>query len=426
MFLQNIKIIVLILFIISVKFIHGEFTPPAEKIQNDRYLFVPFAFYNETLEWTVGAMGGVGDLLDQREAVIKGGGMISSNESFVGFGSMSNFIIPGTKRLLFGPDIKVGKYAIIQSYSNGNYNYYNSRYNSGSNDSDKDNYLEVNGVEINSTLYLKYILPIGDGGNMIIPQARVISGAKSWNPLKSGRTMLEVNPFYRSLDIKTEDIIPEKEMSVEIITSGLQFALTHENMNFRNNPSNGSYKQLLIRRDFGLFDSNNSWTTIEGTYTKYFPLMNSNNQERPKVLALSFWTANCLTWDSGHRAPYHSGANLGGLFRMRGYPAGRFNDKAAIYYAAEYRHTSEWNGLRDMALLQMMNINVDWIQYVLFGEIGRVNDEWDLQEFHEDMKWDVGGGLRFSIDEMVVRVDVAVSNDEVGVQMYYDHPFFLR
>jgi len=206
----------------------------------------------------------------------------------------------------------------------------------------------------------------------------------------------------------------------------LQFALTHENMNFRNNPSNGSYKQLLIRRDFGLFDSNNSWTTIEGTYTKYFPLMNSNNQERPKVLALSFWTANCLTWDSGHRAPYHSGANLGGLFHMRGYPTGRFNDKAAIYYAAEYRHTSEWNGLKDVALLQMMNINVDWIQYVLFGEVGRVNDEWNLQEFHEDMKWDIGGGARFSIDGMVVRVDVAVSEEEVGVQMFYDHPFFLR
>jgi hypothetical protein len=94
-----------------------------------------------------------------------------------------------------------------------------------------------------------------------------------------------------------------------------------------------------------------------------------------------------------NRPPAFSGATLGGLWRMRAFPAQRFNDKAGIYYAAELRLIPEWNPMEYWPALQQ-RVGIQWIQLVPFVEVGRVAPDWEFDELHRDMKWDVGCGLR--------------------------------
>ena len=41
-----------------------------------------------------------------------------------------------------------------------------------------------------------------------------------------------------------------------------------------------------------------------------------------------------------------------------------------------------------------------------FAETGIVNDEWDLDELHSDMKWTLGGGVRLMVEGVIVRIDI--------------------
>jgi len=38
-------------------------------------------------------------------------------------------------------------------------------------------------------------------------------------------------------------------------------------------------------------------------------------------------------------------------------------------------------------------LRIPWWQWVGFVKAGRVHDEWDLDELHDDMKWTIGGGV---------------------------------
>ena len=107
---------------------------------------------------------------------------------------------------------------------------------------------------------------------------------------------------------------------------------------------------------------------------------------------------------------------------MRGFPSSRFSDKAAIYYAAEYRMIPKWNPFDDVAWMNKY-LEIAWWQLVPFIEVGRVAPSWSFKELHSDMKWDVGFGLRVMAKELVVRIDTAVSKEEFGVQMMIGHPF---
>ena len=151
---------------------------------------------------------------------------------------------------------------------------------------------------------------------------------------------------------------------------------------------------------------------------------------RQRVIAFNFWTVDCLTWDSFHteegrtvyhRPPTYKGASLGGLWRMRGYPASRFYDRSAIYYGLEYRHTLRWNPLENFTLKG--RLDVDWIQVVAFGELGRVAPEWEIDTLHEDMKWTLGAGVRAMANNIVVRADLGVSSEEVIAQLFIGQPF---
>lgn len=83
--------------------------------------------------------------------------------------------------------------------------------------------------------------------------------------------------------------------------------------------------------------------------------------------------------------------------------------------------TPKWNPIPYIDLLG--GIEIDWLQLVLFGEVGRVAADWDFSELHSDMKWDLGIGLRAMIQKGVFRVDAAGSTEGFRFVAMVGHPF---
>jgi hypothetical protein len=78
--------------------------------------------------------------------------------------------------------------------------------------------------------------------------------------------------------------------------------------------------RLSVSRDFGWFDSSNSWTVLQGELDPYFSL-GSSDWFRQRVIALDFWSAYSPSWqveadgEITNRPPPYAGAALGALWR---------------------------------------------------------------------------------------------------------------
>ncbi|MBE9532582.1 MAG: hypothetical protein IMF04_00535, partial [Proteobacteria bacterium] len=93
----------------------------------------------------------------------------------------------------------------------------------------------------------------------------------------------------------------------------------------------------------------------------------------------------------------------------------------AINYALEYRHKTKWNPFSSIPIINKLRI--PWWQWVGFAELGRVNNEWDLSELHNDMKWTLGAGVRLMVEGVTVRLDIATSEEQGNVQMFIGQTF---
>jgi hypothetical protein len=342
-----------------------------------------------------------------------------------------NHRLPWLERLFVEPTLSVGKFQDIKTYTVGSPKYPNEK--PGSNDSNKNNFVESDGTDNWLDLNFKFLLPIGHGKENILPKYTLIDGIPTeghpggyhWSPFRSGRTFIETEFFYRSQELDDRNL-PDQE------TSGIEVALSWDNTDFYQNPSRGSFWRLFAARDWGALSESPSWTIVGAELSKYFDL-GATESARQRTLALNLWTVDSPTWDSSHiengetvyhRPPSYKGANLGGLWRLRGFPATRFRDQAAIHYSAEYRHTLAWNPLKEYTMGG--SLDVDWLQLVGFGDLGRVADEWKLETLHEDMKWSAGAGIRVMVNHLVVRCDMAASDEDVIAQVFISHPWPTR
>jgi hypothetical protein len=388
-------------------------------------LSVPYAFYNDKFGFAAGYAYAVTGW-PQRQSGLVATAMGGTQGSAMGFVMGRDLRIPFTQRLFLDLIAQAGFFQENEIYVDGNPMFVDER--AGSNDSDEDDFVESDGWDNFFRLRFKYLLPIGHGKERVINTYVVergllldgASGAVSWNPLVSGRTYLEMKPFYRWQEVDSD------EVQEDIKTNGVELSLFRDNRDFRFNPSKGSALRLKFTRDFEAFDSSDSWTVVDGEFDTYFSLGDSD-WFRQRVLAFDFWTAYSPTWDEeggeiSNRPPSFAGATLGGLWRMRGYPAQRFSDKAAIYYAAEIRLIPRWNPIEGWPWLQK-HVGIQWLQLVPFFELGRVAPSWNINELHSDMKWDAGIGIRFWAKGLVARIDAAVSDESVGIQMMVSQPF---
>jgi hypothetical protein len=394
-------------------------------------LTVPFAFYNEASGLSAGfSVGKRGWLQPQATifATVVGG----VEDTLYGFLALRDLNVSWSDRIFVDAQFNVGTFGEIDVYTDGNPDFPDQR--AGSHGSDEDNFLTGDGTDNAGWIRVVYVLPIGTGrdepeSRLTLRDGLVTDGGRdtsSWNPLRGGYTALGVEPFFRKQDLSTDEAGDQ-----EISTAGAEFLLHYQNTDFSVNPSRGGLAQVRYTRDWGGWDSTAEWETVDLLVAGYIPLGNRRGS-RQRVLALNAWWIDTPSWDDVsveggdpiyHRPPSYSGATLGGLSRMKGYPEGRFNDRAAAYYSAEYRHIPEWNPLRGSDWLREMNAHVDWLQYVVGVEIGRVADEFDMDELHSDMN--VGGilGVRAMVNHLIVRADVGISDEGAAVQMTIDHPF---
>jgi len=389
---------------------------------------VPFAFYSEFF----GAAAGFVTFrpgCPQPQARVLGTIMAGSKGSVMAFFMGRDIRVPGTERLYLDPWVSMGYFVDNRAYVDGNPAYPNER--AGSNDSHPDNYVTGNGQDRFTQLRFKYLLPIGHGRDQAAGPCRSenglpVSGAAggdSWNPLESGRTFLELQPFYRSLRVASAGA----GIHATRRTSGLDGSIFWDNRDDPDNPARGGSTRARVSRDWGEAGSSGSWTVVEGEADWYHPFGRPAGI-RQQVLALDCWTACSPTWETSpdgtvrHGPPGYTGATLGGLWRLRGYPAERFSDKAAACAAVEYRLIPEWNPFERSAWIQR-RIGVQWIQMVAFAEAGKVAPAWQFQQWSSALKWDAGLGLRFQAKGLVARIDFARSREQTGVQMMVGHPF---
>jgi hypothetical protein len=395
----------------------GQFSPQT--------LSLPYAFYNENFGFAAGYVyGKVGS--PQKQATILTTAIIGTDGG-MGFLVGRDIQMPRIERLFLDPIVSVGYFTDNDSYINGNPDFANER--AGSNDSDEDNYVEGDGWDNFFRLKFKYLLPIGGGRDEIITTYKVKDGllisepkgGTSLNPFKSGRSYLQLRPFYRSKQIDGDDVRTSTK------TNGLDFSVFLDNRDFYANPSRGFSLMGKASRDFGWFNSSDSWTNLEGELDAYIPFK-MGSWLRQGVVAFDYWTSYSPTWDEQsdgeitNRPPAYTGSTLGGLWRMRGYPTQRFNDKAAIYYAAELRLIPYWNPFDRWPTFQKY-VGIKWLQFAPFVEVGRVAPEWSFSQLHSDMKWDAGLGLRASAKGIVIRIDSAYSDEGIGLQMMISQPF---
>ena len=81
----------------------------------------------------------------------------------------------------------------------------------------------------------------------------------------------------------------------------------------------------------------------------------------------------------------------------------------------------EWQPLEDIPLINYYDL--PWWQWVAFAEVGRVADEYDIKTLHTDMKWSLGGAVRFQVEGIVVRAELARGGDEGTFRVMINQPF---
>jgi len=407
-----------------------------DKNQQETYVVLPYAFSSESMGLTAGVVGVFSGYIQPQMTIVA--------TTFVGEDlDISSDDSSETARTA-GVMLAVNGYR--PSFSDrlflsgiGTYGYYpNQRlYVEGGNDSEQQLGVSGSTTPVQSRGYnnwfdahFRYVLPIGESRNTILPKIQLQRGIAvnrdhvgGGVPFSTGQTTIGTDLFYSKWSAESFSESPE------INTNGMRFYLEHNNTDYPNNPSRGYSFSAQASLDFGIGNSTQSWNALEVDYTHYIELENFS-WSRHNVLALNLWSAYSPSWDNSeklndggvlnkHQTPMWEGARLGGWNRMRAYDNNRFNDKAALYGAVEYRFIPRINPLADQ---QWNPFPVDWFQVVLFAEVGRVADRYSA-ELLTDMKYDVGFSLRALAAKVPVRFEMAYGEEGSAMWVMLRQPF---
>ncbi|MDC5820278.1 BamA/TamA family outer membrane protein [Vibrio europaeus] len=362
--------------------------------------FLPFYFSTETLGNTVG-IAGVAKGVGQPQAALFGAALYTDKQSYVTLLSAFNYAL--TDQLLVSSQLYKAQF-------NQNPYYIGDQ---GNNDSVASDKTVTNGLEQNYEVEFKYLLPWGNvAQNGLLGVFQPIRDVSFASPLESGVSSISLTPFYssRRLDINNTT---EKSTGFELI-------LDWDNRDSVRNPTKGSHTALTTTVGAHSWQSEDRWTKVEFQNSQYFALGPLGELFDQQVLAFDFYTADTPNWNN-ERPPEQEQVSLGGLYRLRGYTSGRFHGRSAVHYSAEYRVIPEWQPLDEIPLLNYYDL--PWWQWVFFAEAGRVADQYDFKTLHRDMKWNLGGAVRFQVEGIVVRAEYAQGADEGTFRVMINQPF---
>lgn len=369
--------------------------------------FVPFYFSTETMGSTIG-LAGVAKGVGQPQAALFGMGLYSEKDSYVGFLSAFNYAL--SPNLLFSTQM-------YQARFNDNPYYLGDQ---GSNNSSTEDKTVTNGDEENYKLEFKYLLPWGNvREHGLLGAFQPVRDVSFASPVDSGVSSIIFTPFYSSREL---DIYNDKKEEA----TGFSLTFDWDNRDSVRNTTRGSHTSFDLTTGAESLQSEDLWLKWEFQNSQYYSLGPLGDWFDQQVLAFDFYTADTPTWNKCDglmcaRPPEQEQVRLGGLYRLRGYTAGRYHGRSAIHYSAEYRVLPDWQPLDDIPLINYYDL--PWWQWVAFVEVGRVADDYDLKTLHEDMKWNVGGAVRFQVEGIVVRAEMAKGVDEGTFRVMINQPF---
>jgi hypothetical protein len=397
--------------------------------QQQNSLVLPYAFSGDSMGTTFGIGGGMKGY-GQDQLLVAGTAWASLDDAYGGIIGLWDYQLSFANRLFFSAVGSLGQFPRQRAYVSAPRPV--GAIYAGSNDSDMDDYFEDSGTDNWLDFKLEYVVPIGGGADNPMAsyhlkggllQRGAVGGGK-WNPLESGITVLMLKQFnrYQSFDL------PFGKQNYS--THPLKLGLLYNNTDFPSNPSSGSSQYIAYTKDFSWGEYAEEWDFLEFEASKYFDL-GAGGITKQQVLALNFWTGHSPSYTTyvdeegmvqvTDDPPFTQGAKLGGMYRMRAYPANRFNDRSVIYASAEYRWMPKWNPLGEISWLRFFNI--DWMQLVPFVEVGRVADDYDLGELFTDLKVDGGISFRTLMAGAVIRLDTAASEEGSTVWIMFGHSF---
>ena len=202
----------------------------------------------------------------------------------------------------------------------------------------------------------------------------------------------------------------------------------YDNRNSIHIPSDGGTINFKSNHDFGS-ETRPSWNTLELEGAFFFDIGNTSWFQQ-QTIGLSAWTGDTPSWNDRttiqgktvmNRPPDYAGITLGGWDHLRGFYNGRFFNRSAVAYSAEYRIVPAWQPLQELPLINTYNI--PWWQWVLFIDAGNMSDNYDLRELHEDFTYSAGASLRLSVEGVVIRMDYSKSVEESQFRVMVNQPF---
>ncbi len=373
---------------------------------------VPFAFTSESIGNSIGFAGvmkGVG----QPQAGLLASGFVSDKGSHVVYASANNYLFSEQSRWVLSAEA-------FQARFKDSYYYLGDANNHGS---ELDQRTNADGDEAQYRLSARYILPMGMASNHVIegllPQ-RELTGGMPWN---SGVSSIELRPFFIRQDLGES----QGDMTSEIW--GLETVFDWDNRDDVRNPTQGSRSKFHLHYDAGN-DQRASWLKWEWNQSWFYELGKQSEWTNRQVLAFNLYASDVPTWNSTEsvngteeyrRPPDYAASRLGGLFRLRGYAGGRYADRSALHYSFEYRVMPKWQPLSEWPVFNWYD--VPWWQWVAFVDAGRVADEFNLETLHDDMQWSVGGAVRFQVEGIVVRTEMAWSEQDSVFRVMVNQPF---
>lgn len=341
------------------------------------------------------------------------------------FLGISGYKLPFSKRLFTSAMLSYAYYPQQRFYIDGS----NESKRDLSTDTLSLTPIQTHGFNNWASVNMRYVLPWGESKIDPLPIIKLKDGLQinrtdkgGGLPFVTGQTLIGVEYFYSHLRIDKVDDMPE------LSSNGLRFYLKHDNTDYSDNPSRGYKFELKSSFDFGWFNSTQSWNAIEVSYSHFIATQNFSWSQH-NVLALNLWSAYSPSWENSddnttiydpHRPPMWEGAHLGGWNRLRGYDSNRFNDKAALYGALEYRMVLKQNPLRAK---KWAPIPIDWFQAVIFAEAGRVDSHYQIEQLLQNMKYDVGFSLRALAAKVPVRLEVGFSKEGSSMWVMVEQPF---
>ncbi|WP_229599858.1 BamA/TamA family outer membrane protein [Vibrio navarrensis] len=368
----------------------------------------PFYYTSEGMGNALGVAGAVKHL-GQSNAALFGAVAYSDRGSYFTYLAASNYQF-GDYWLL-GAELYQGKYVDNE--------YYFRR--AGDNDSSRDDRAIATGEESNNRLSIRYIVPWGHaafrGARAAFEPSRQIKGH---SPARSGITSLDFQPFQTSRSVQN---MPSRDSD----STGLKVQLDWDNRNDVRDPSDGYRTNVAVSYADENWGNDNRWLKYEYQANAFWDLGSWEETFEKQVLAVDFYFADTPTWFECNerfvceRPPELDQVSLGGLQRLRSFPAGRFHGRSAIHYSAEYRVLPNWQPLSEVSLLN--SYSIPWWQWVAFVDLGRVSDELDLFELHNSLKWSAGGGVRMQLEGLVVRAEMAWGGEGSQLRLMVNQPF---